>query len=262
MRLKSILSHSAQAIAEGALISLLVVGLIAGTAFAAKPTTSGGNKGGGGGCTAKAPLVNVDNTWAWGQKGSFGLAGQKLMFAINVINYDVGCASSSFALTVTAPSGFAVSVPTTSISLKASTSGYLWAYVTSPSAVADGDHAVTVTALRSGTSNNSASTTSFYKVYSSDSASPTLFWPSPSDAAVINGSSFNFSVSSSDDHAVKSIDLYIDGAFRSTTDCEDISSTCQLSYSGSVTSGAHTATFKSHDWMGNVGVMTTSFTAN
>ena len=49
MRLRSIFSHSAQAIAEGALISLLVVGLMAGTAFAAKPAAgSGGHKGGGG----------------------------------------------------------------------------------------------------------------------------------------------------------------------------------------------------------------------
>src|SRR5258705_12192659 len=37
MRIKSIFTHSAQAIAEGALISLLVVGLMAGTAFAGKP---------------------------------------------------------------------------------------------------------------------------------------------------------------------------------------------------------------------------------
>ena len=49
MRLRSIFSHTAQAIAEGALISLLVVGLMAGTAFAAKPAAgSGGHKGGGG----------------------------------------------------------------------------------------------------------------------------------------------------------------------------------------------------------------------
>jgi len=45
VRIRSVLSHSAQAIAEGALISLLVVGLMAGSAFAAK----GGVGGGGGG---------------------------------------------------------------------------------------------------------------------------------------------------------------------------------------------------------------------
>ena len=36
MRIRSVLKHSAQALAEGALISILVVGLIAGTAFAAR----------------------------------------------------------------------------------------------------------------------------------------------------------------------------------------------------------------------------------
>ena len=47
MRIRSVLSHSAQVIAEGALLSLLVVGLMAGTAFAAKGG-GGGHKGGGG----------------------------------------------------------------------------------------------------------------------------------------------------------------------------------------------------------------------
>jgi hypothetical protein len=60
MRIKSIFTHSAQAIAEGALISLLVVGLLAGTAFAAKPAANGSGKGGGttgGGTIALAALV-------------------------------------------------------------------------------------------------------------------------------------------------------------------------------------------------------------
>jgi hypothetical protein len=38
MRVKSILSHSVQAVAEGALIASLVVGLLAGTALAGKPS--------------------------------------------------------------------------------------------------------------------------------------------------------------------------------------------------------------------------------
>jgi hypothetical protein len=43
VRIRSVLSHSAQAVAEGALISLLVVGLMAGTAFAAKPGSATGS---------------------------------------------------------------------------------------------------------------------------------------------------------------------------------------------------------------------------
>jgi hypothetical protein len=59
VRIRSVFSHSAQAIAEGALIALLVVGLMASTAFAAKPTAGTGSHGhkGGGGTTGTATLV-------------------------------------------------------------------------------------------------------------------------------------------------------------------------------------------------------------
>jgi hypothetical protein len=68
VRIRSVISHSAQVVVEGALISLLVVGLVAGTAFAAKPAAgTGGHKGGGGGSTGGsgtitlAPLVTDRN---------------------------------------------------------------------------------------------------------------------------------------------------------------------------------------------------------
>jgi hypothetical protein len=62
VRIRSVLSHSAQVVVEGALVSLLVVGLVAGTAFAAKPTagTNHGHKGGGG-TTGTATLVVSPN---------------------------------------------------------------------------------------------------------------------------------------------------------------------------------------------------------
>ena len=44
MRIRSVSIHAIQAIAEGTLVALLIVGLMAGTAFAGK----GGNGGGGG----------------------------------------------------------------------------------------------------------------------------------------------------------------------------------------------------------------------
>jgi hypothetical protein len=68
-------------------------------------------------------------------------------------------------------------------------------------------------------------------------------------------------VSSSDDHAVKKIDIYIDNSYMSTTTCDGIAYTCKGYYEWSVGArGQHTATFKSSDWLGNVGVMTTTFT--
>ena len=66
MRLRSVLTHSAQAVAEGALIALLVVGLAAGTTFAAKGGGGGGGTGGhgkpgGGGSAGTATLVVSPN---------------------------------------------------------------------------------------------------------------------------------------------------------------------------------------------------------
>jgi hypothetical protein len=67
-------------------------------------------------------------------------------------------------------------------------------------------------------------------------------------------------VQSTDDHAVQQIDVFVDDVHKSTTVCDGISYKCQAYYSWPTTPGQHTATFKSHDWMGNVGVMTTTFT--
>lgn len=245
------------AIAEASLITALVFGLIAGSALAAK---GGGHSGGG--CTPNAPAVTIGNTWAWSSWGSWGTPGQKLTYAIQVFNHDVGCRSSNFGISLSAPSGFSVSIPTNTIALKSSSSGYVWVDVTSPTAIADSDYPLTATVVRAGTSSPTTSFTSYYKVYSSDSAAPALFWPNPGDGQTISGNSYNVVVSSSDDHEVKEVDLYIDNVYKSTTLCDDVAYTCSFYYKWSPVAGQHTATFKSSDWMGNVGVLTVSFTAN
>jgi hypothetical protein len=215
-------------------------------------------------CTASAPGIQIDNTWGWSAWGSFGLPGQQLKYALDVRNYDLGCGSSTFVVSLSAPSGFAVSMPSNSITLNSYSSGYVWAYVTSPSGIANGDYALSATVERAGTSTPSAPFTSYYKVYSSDTVAPSLFWPNPADGTTISGRSYNVVVSSTDDHAVKHIDLYIDDVFRSTTACDDIAYTCQLSYTWSLhgVTGRHAVTFKSYDWMGNVGTLTVTFTVS
>jgi Big-like domain-containing protein len=227
---------------------------------ASKNPAHGGGGGSGGGtkssCTTNTPLATVENNWAWGQTGSWGLPGQQVAYDIQVTNYDIGCASSTFAVSVSTPSGFAVSMPTNTISLASSSSGYIWAYVTSPATAADGDYPITVTIARAGTATSSSS---YYKVYSTDTQAPTLFWPNPWDGATVTGHSYTVTVSSSDDHAVKNIDLYIDNAYVTTTSCDDITYICQLTYQWSTSAGQHSITFKSYDWMGNVGVLTVTF---
>jgi hypothetical protein len=246
-------------------IALLALALVPAALGKGKP--SGGSGGGGGGgstCTQNAPGVAVQNNWAWAQTGSWGMPGQQLDYQIQVLNYDSGCSSSTFTISVSAPDGFSVSVPTSAISLNSSSSGYLWAYVTSPTVTGDGDYPLTVTVARAGAAGPSAARTTYYKLYSSDSGAPTLFWSNPGNGQTISGSSYVVNVSSSDDHAVKKIDLYLDGAHVTSTACDDITYICQLSYKLSLShmSGQHTATFRSTDWMGNVGVSTVAFTVS
>jgi hypothetical protein len=213
-------------------------------------------------CALNAAGVSVQNNWSWASPGSWGLPGQQLTYAIQVTNYDVGCGSSSFVISLSAPAGFSVSIPTNTTSLSSSSSAYVWAYVTAPGTIAAGDYPLTVTAQRSGTAPLSTPYVSFYKVYTSDNVAPTLFWANPGPGATITGKSYNVTVSSSDDHAVKKIDLYIDNVYRATTACDDLSYICQLAYKWSLhgVQGQHTATFDSYDWMGNVGVQTVTFT--
>jgi len=256
VRIRSVLSHSTQAIAEGALISLLVVGLMAGTAFAGK----GHGGTGGTACTPGTPGVTGQNTWAWGSIGSFGLAGQGLTYRFDVTNYDVGCGTSSFVVNISAPSGFSISTPTATITLASGGSGSMTTSVTSPAGIADGDYPLDVTVARAGTSAAAGSLTTYYKVYSSDSAAPTLYWPSPGNGQTISGRSFWIQVSAVDDHMVRKIELVIDNVSMPTTTCDGISYSCSLYYSWATSKGAHTATFKAFDWMGNMSTLSVAFT--
>jgi Bacterial Ig domain len=250
-------SHTAR-LGLTAVLGLLAIALV--------PSALAGPPGGGGGkggktCTRNAPGVAVDNTWAWSQTGSWGMPGQQLGYAVKVVNYDVGCSASSFVVRLSAPDAFSVSLPTDTVSLGASQTGSLWAHVTSPSSVTDGNYALSVTVVRAGTSSPTGSYTSSYKVYSADSTAPTLFWATPAAGSNVTGRSYTMSVSANDDHAVRKLELRLDGASMTTTTCDNVSYTCRLYYSWAVTPGAHTATYTATDWMGNVATTTVNFTA-
>jgi hypothetical protein len=80
----------------------------------------------------------------------------------------------------------------------------------------------------------------------------------------ISGRSYNVVVSARDDHAVKTIELYIDGSYQATTTCDDITYICSLNYRWSLRSaaGQHTATFTAYDRVGNAGTLTVAFTVS
>jgi len=186
-----------------------------------------------------------------------------------MLNYDTVCATSNFTLSVSAPDGFNVSVPITTFSVKATTQAYFWAYVTSPTPIADGDYPVTLTVTRASDSASTATATNYYKVYSTDTSAPTLYWNSPSQGMAIsskgkNSSNFNVSISANDDHTTKQIETYIDGALVDTMSCDGISYSCTSYFGWSPKGkiGQHTATWKASDWLGNVATSTASFSVN
>ncbi len=73
MRIRSVLSHAVQALAEGALISLLVVGLIAGTALAARGGGSAKPSAGGGG-TISLVVLDADGIANHGNTVTFNIS--------------------------------------------------------------------------------------------------------------------------------------------------------------------------------------------
>jgi hypothetical protein len=239
------------------LIGATLVGLLA---VVAGPATAGSRAASA--CTPSAPRASIDNSYAWGAKGSWGLPGQQLKYAIDVFNNDSGCGSSSFAVTLSAPAGFAVSPSVTTITLSSASSGYVWVNVTSPATAADGDYPLAVTVERAGTTSPAAS--SSYKVYSADGVAPKLYWMNPSDGGALSGRTAYVGFASSDDHAVRQLRVFVDGALVATKACDNISYECQLSYKWSIrrVRGQHTATFESTDWMGNVGTYTATFAVN
>jgi hypothetical protein len=263
-----------------AVASLVLVLVLVPAALADKGGNGGGKAGGGGGkassagattpagkattsgCTVSAPRASIDNTWAWASPGSWGMPGQQIAYAIDVFNNDVGCGSSNFVVKVSAPAGFTVSIPSSTITLNSASTGYAWAYVTSPTTAADGNYPLTATVERAGSSSPAA--TSSYKVYSSDTVAPKIYWTNPSDGGALSGRSAYVGFASSDDHAVKKLDLYLDGVSVASRLCDSVSYECQLSYQWSIrrVRGQHTATYKSTDWMGNIATQTATFTVN
>lgn len=244
-----------------------------GAGKAAETSTNGSDKtqspdnaakGPGPSTCGSAPRASVTNSWAWGASGSWGLPGQQVAYHVLVFNDDVGCGSSTFAIDLSAPEGFSISIPQRTITLNSASSGYLWAYVTSPAGAADGDYALNLTSTREGSAGPAGTSTTYYKVYSSDTAAPRLYYPNPWDGAAISGRSYTVGVASSDDHAVKRIDLYLDGAYKATSTCDNLSYECRLSYSWAIrrVRGTHTATFRSYDWVGNEATLTTTFNVN
>jgi hypothetical protein len=193
------------------------------------------------------------------------MPGQQLTYAIDIFNNDVGCGSSSFVVTVSTPDELSVSMPSSTIVLGSASTGYVWAKVTSTTTATDGSYPLVATVDRLGSASLAApSGISAYKVYSWDTVGPKLYWTNPSDGGVLSGRTAYVGFASSDDHAVRQLDISIDGSVVASKFCDGIAYECQLSYTWSLrrVGGVHSATYTATDWIGNVSTRTAAFTVN
>ena len=240
--------------------TFIAIALVAIVALVAGPAVAGG-KPSASVCAGGAPRASIDNTYAWGAKGAWGLRGETLTFAVNIFNMDTGCGSSTFEVSLDAPEGFAVSIPA-SVTVASASSKYVWAQVTSPASATDGDYRLVASVGRQGVAGQSGE--SFYKVYSSDSVGPELNWINPSDGGALSGRTAYVGFSSKDDHVVRRLRVFLDGALVAAKSCDGVTFDCQVSYKWSIrrVRGQHVATFDSLDGMGNLSTTSSTFTVN
>jgi hypothetical protein len=239
--------------------TLVAISLVALVAVVAGPAIAGGKQALS--CTRGDARASIDNTYAWGAKGAWGMPGETLTFAVNIFNMDSGCGSSTFEVTMSAPGGFAVSMPP-SVTVGSASSTYAWAQVTSPAGAADGDYPLVVSVQRQGIAGQAGQ--SSYKVYSSDSSGPELNWINPSDGGALSGRTAYVGFSSKDDHAVRRLRVILDGTVVATKLCDGVTFDCQVSYKWTIrrVRGQHFATFESVDAMGNLSTSTSTFSVN
>ena len=212
--------------------------------------------------TQSEPRVSIDNTWAWASPGSWGMPGQQLKYAIDVFNNDVGCGSSSFVVSVRAGRVLGLDP----VEHDHAQLGVHRLRVGVRDLARHGRRRrLPADASRSSGRERRARrpSTSYYKVYSSDTVAPKLYWTNPADGGALSGRTTYVGFASSDDHAVKKLDLSSTAPGGATL-CDNVSSDCQVSYKWSIrrVHGQHTATFRSTDWMGNVATQTATFTVN
>jgi hypothetical protein len=94
VRIRSVFAHSAQAVVEGALVSLLVVALMAGTAFAAKPAAGTGGHKGGGGTGSSATLVATPTQLQGGVTYTVSGSGYQPDWVVAISVADPGCCAA------------------------------------------------------------------------------------------------------------------------------------------------------------------------
>lgn len=188
-------------------------------------------------CTRAAPSL------ALSPSSQSGKAGNTLNYGVSIVNRDSsGCASSTFYLSRSLPSGWAGSVSPGTITLAPGQSGSATLAVTSPSSAMAGTYAVSAMTSDSATSSHSASAGGSYLI-ANDTQAPTA--PSGLTAS-IKGKQVSLAWKAATDNVgVTSYRIWRNGA--------NIASVSGISYSENLSAaGSYTYSVTAYDAAGNV----------
>lgn len=160
----------------------------------------------GSSCTLSAPTVSVSPS------SQSGAPGTTLPYSVTVTNRNSsGCASSTFSLGQTLPSGFAGQFNASGITLAPGASATSTWSVASGTAVGSGTYSVSAKATDSASGASNSMSASDVVVAATDATPPALTITNPASGATVSGSKLSINATASDTSGVQAVEFYVDG---------------------------------------------------
>lgn len=217
-------------------------------------------------CQPREPRVRISALYAWNSDGLWATPGMPRNFPMGIVNND--CKQQTYTVSVQVPDGFTATLDKTEVTLDAYGSSKLIPSTTvnlnvsSQSSIADGDYPIIVTITSTTDPLMTASDTSYYKVYSSDTAAPRFGITNPF-GTIKASKRTNVIANVYDDHILKLVEFYIDGRLVYSHDCtEETLYFCQPYFVWDSTKavGDHTVLYKATDLFNNTSSTSVNFT--
>lgn len=196
----------------------------------------------GGTCTLAAPSVSVSPS------SQSGAPGTTLPYSVTVTNRNSSaCASSTFSLGQTLPSGFAGQFSASGVTLAPGASATSTWSVASSTTVGAGTYSVSAKASDS-MSGTTSSTNASDIVATTDTTGPALTITNPASGAAVSGGKLSISATATDASGVQAVEFYVDGSLLVRDTGSPYTANWNLR---KVTKTTHTISVKAIDNVGN-----------
>jgi len=196
-------------------------------------------------CTRANPAVTMTPT------SQSGTAGSTLNYNLSVTNNDSSaCASSTFNLSSSIPTGWTATFTPASLSLAPGASAGTILSVTSATTASPGSYSISAKVTNSSDSSFNASSSATDVV--TDITKPTVSIMAPSNGSTVSGT-VNVTANASDNIGVTKVEFWVDSSLKTT----DTIASYSFSWDTTAeTNGSHSLQAKAYDAAGNSGIST------